>query len=381
MNLHEYWIIFGKELRDALRDRRSLMAGLLFALLGPVVLAGALHALIDAERDDGSAPVYVTGAALAPGLMAHLAASGLSAAPAGAPPDQLLARLPDAVVIVIPARAAQDAASGRTGRIELWADMARSGARRRAERVEQALAQYALQLNEQRLLAAGVSPAPPLAVELRDLAATGDKAALVLGMLPVFWLLGVFVGGSHVALDSMGGERERRSLEVLLAQPLSPAALFTGKWLVTSLFGFGAAAAGLLLSAFALARLPLYELGIAWAPDAAVLARALLVLLPLALLVGALQCFITLAARSHREAQTCLSALQLAPMILIVEHTGGVQWLPMLAEHQLLETLLAGRPAALPEQAAAMAVSLAAAGVLGWVASRKLHSERFVFGL
>lgn len=381
MSVRDFCIVFGKELRDALRDRRSLLAGLLFALLGPVVLTAALHALIKAERGGDKQPLYVTGGTLAPGLMAHLSASGLILAPGEEGAESLLARDPDAVVLAIPARAPRDLAGGATARVELWADLARSGTRRRVEHIERTIGSYALQLEEQRLLAAGMPLVAPLSVELRDTAAMGDKAALVLGMLPVFWLLGVFVGGSHVALDSMGGERERRSLEVLLAQPLTPLALFTGKWLVTSLFGFIAATAGMLLSAFALTRLPLYELGISWAPDAALLASAVVVLLPLALLVGALQCFVTLAARSHREAQTYISVLQLVPMILVVERTATVPWVPLLGQHQQLSALLAGQPPAWPFQAAAMAASVVTACALAWAASRKLDSERFVFGL
>ncbi len=38
-------VVFGKELRDALRDRRSLLAALLYSVWGPAVAALVLAAL------------------------------------------------------------------------------------------------------------------------------------------------------------------------------------------------------------------------------------------------------------------------------------------------------------------------------------------------
>lgn len=387
MNSWALWIVVSKEVRDALRDRRAVMAGLLFALLGPMLLAVALKAMIAAERDGGQQPVHVIGAALAPGLVAHLLTGGLVLDTSAQAPAELLARDPAAVVLVVPTAAPAALAQGRQAMLELWADMSDGEVRRRAQRVQELVAGYGMQLTGQRLLAAGVASgsAAALVLDLRDMGSQGGKAALVLGLLPVFWLLGVFVGGAHVALDVTGGERERHSLEALLAQPLAPGVLFAGKWLAASLFGYATGAATLLLSAVVLGRLPLYEVSVAFAPDAAVLARMLLVLLPMALLVGALQCTLALHARSHKEAQTYLNLLQLAPMALVVGQLGtsspAAQLLPMLSQHAQLAALLAGQSMPPLPQLLSLGISLAAAGLLAWAGSRRLGSERFVFGL
>jgi len=388
MKLEELWIVVSKEVMDAVRDRRSMMAGLLFALLGPFVLAGVLKALIASEVDAGARPLHLVGAVHAPGLVRHLEAAGVTLQASEDKPDSLLARSPGAVVLEVPAQAPGELAQGRTATLALWADMADDGARRQAQRVQALVAAYGAQLSGQRLLGAGVAPqqASALRLELRDMGGQGGRTALILGALPLFWLLGLFVGGSHVALDATGGERERRSLEALLAQPVSPGTLFIGKWLTASLFGYVSSAAALLLSVVALERLPLYEVGIAFAPGAALLVQMLLVLLPLALLVGALQCVVALHARTHKEGQIYLNLLQLAPMLLMVEELGpaspgSAHLLPLLSQHAHLGALVGGQ--ALAPQLVAMSVAgcLGATALLIAFGSRRLGSERFVFGL
>ena len=388
MKLSQLWIVVMKELDDALRDRRALMAGLLFALLGPLVLAAALNAMIASESAPADAPVHVTGAQRAPGLSAYLAAHGVLLVPELGEPEALLARDPAAVILAIAAGAPRDLAAGQGATVHLWADMSEARSRRAAERTLDLAQRYGLQLGSQQLLAEGVSPgrARPLAIDLRDTSGKAGKAAMVLGMLPVFWLLGVFVGGSHMALDVTGGERERRSLEALLAQPVSATALFCGKWLASALFGYATAAAALLLSAVVLARLPLYELGFAFNPEPALLLKLLLVLLPLSLLVAALQCFICLHAKGHKEAQTYLNLLQLAPMLLIAAQFRGplpehALLLPLLGQERQIAAMLGGE-AVMPGMAAlTVAATLACAALLAWAGSRRLGSERFVFGL
>lgn len=388
MNPQELWIVLSKEVNDAVRDRRSMLAGLLFALLGPFLLAAVLKAMIDTERDGSAQPVHVIGAERAPGLINHLTAAGVKLAPSDEEAERLLAHTPHAVVLAVPPDAPRELAQGREARLELWADMSNSDTQRNARRVQAVVASYGAQLAERRLLGAGIDPAraSALTLELRDMGNTGGKAALVLGALPLFWLLGVFVGGSHVALDATGGERERRSLEALLAQPVSPGALFVAKWLTASLFGYVSAAAGLLLSVLVLGRLPLYELGVVFAPDAPMLTSMLLVLLPLALLVGALQCMVALNARSHKEGQIYLTLLQLAPMALMLEKIDvgaatSAYLTPLLSHHALLTALLTGQAISPMALAASVAACIGGAALLVWAGTRRLGSERFVFGL
>lgn len=388
MKTENLWYVVSKEVMDAVRDRRSMMAGLLFALLGPFVLAAVLKAMIASEVDAGGRPLQLVGAAHAPGLVRHLEAAGIKLEAVEEAPEGLLARTPDAVVLEVPLLAPRELAQGRAATLALWADMSNDDARRQAQRVQALVASYDAQLSGQRLLVAGVAPdrADALDLQLRDMGGQGGRTALLLDTLPLFWLLGLFVGGSHVALDATGGERERRSLEALLAQPVAPGTLFIAKWLTASLFGYVSAAAALLLSVLALERLPLYEVGIAFAPDGPMLVRMLLVLLPLALLVGALQCVVALHARTHKEGQIYLNLLQLAPMLLMMEEIGAASppaahLLPMFSQHAHLGALLSGQALAPQLLALSVAGCIGGAALLVGFGSRRLGSERFVFGL
>ena len=99
----------------------------------------------------------------------------------------------------------------------------------RAARVLQGFAQEQALL---RLSWRGVAPAllQVLDVDEQDLASAAARAAQWSALLPFFVLMAVVYGALHAALDTTAGERERGSLEPLLANPVPPLALVLGKW-------------------------------------------------------------------------------------------------------------------------------------------------------
>lgn len=54
------------------------------------------------------------------------------------------------------------------------------------------------------------------------------------GMMSVFMLVAAFVGGMNVAMDTVAGERERRSLLPLLLNPVRRLDIVIGKWQAVS---------------------------------------------------------------------------------------------------------------------------------------------------
>lgn len=77
----------------------------------------------------------------------------------------------------------------------------------------------------------------------------------------MFLIVAAFVGGLNVAIDTTAGERERRSLEPLLVNPVSRSALTAGKWLATCVFGLVASLLTLVLSLLMMRFVPLEQLG------------------------------------------------------------------------------------------------------------------------
>src|SRR5205814_774339 len=81
---------------------------------------------------------------------------------------------------------------------------------------------YAQQIGTLRLVAHGVDPTllRPLIVDDLDVSTSAGRSVLLLGTLTYFLLFATLTGGMHLAIDTTAGERERKSLEPLLAPTL-----------------------------------------------------------------------------------------------------------------------------------------------------------------
>ena len=223
----------------------------------------------------------------------------------------------------------------------------------------------------------------PLVVADRDLASNQQRAGQLLGFLPYLLVLGAFLGGMYLAIDTTAGERERQSLEPLLASPASRAQIVLGKLGAT--FGFAMVSMMLSLVAFAVAFqfIPLDKLGMKVDFGAGLIMRAGLLMVPLALVFAALQTVVAAYAKSYREAQTYLSLLMLLPMIpsvlLMVSPMKGELWMsatPLLSQNLLIMELARGETVSLVDFALSFGCTLALAVGLVWLAVRIYHREQ-----
>ena len=73
VELMRAWRVARKELREGLRDRRSLMSGLFYGIWGPAVMGAALIGMARQHADLGTVTLPTAGAAHAPSLVAFLA--------------------------------------------------------------------------------------------------------------------------------------------------------------------------------------------------------------------------------------------------------------------------------------------------------------------
>ena len=82
-----------------------------------------------------------------------------------------------------------------------------------------------------RLVARGVSPLAlrPLNVDEVDVSTPSGRSAILLGMMSYFFIFALLMGGMYLAIDTTAGERERGSLEPLLALPVTRGQLMLGK--------------------------------------------------------------------------------------------------------------------------------------------------------
>ena len=89
------------------------------------------------------------------------------------------------------------------------------------QRVRGLFQRYNNEIGSLRLIARGVSPVVAIALEIEDVEVSSaqQRAATLLGFIPLFIMISAFTGGMPLATDSTAGERERGSLEALLVNP------------------------------------------------------------------------------------------------------------------------------------------------------------------
>jgi sodium transport system permease protein len=384
-----WWVVLRKELVDAFRDRRMVAVALVVMPLAvPLILAGmsSLGAKRQVEQLEGTLELPVIGAEHAPNLVAWLATQDVKALPPPVDPDDAVRRQEHEVILRVDPGFAADWRAGRPAGLEIIFDSSRplqSGTT--VARLRALLGGYDQQVGTLRLIARGIHPAvvQPLRVGDRDVAMPGSSFDLAQQMLPYLLLLLAFIGGMQLAVDATAGERERQSLEPLLATPASREAIISGKILATAAFTLLSLLVTLVMYRMAFEFMPSDRLDTSLAVPPAALAKLLLVVLPIALLGAAVLTALAAFARSHREAQSYLPLLIFVPMLptlyLMVAPVKTQPWMlavPFLGQNQLILRVLRGEPVAPQEWALSLGSGLALVALAWWLAARLYHREQ-----
>ena len=372
--------VIRKEWRDSVRDRRSISASILFAISGPLLIALLIANQADEATSNEPIRVDIVGAEVASDLMANLHKGGVELAEGAEPAP---------VQLTIPTDYAETFEAGEVVWLEVTADRSKSGARRDAERLERLIQGYSASLGQMRLALRGVAPsvAQPIAVESRDLATREARSSHILGLLTIYFLIAAFFGSMAVSIDVAAGERERNSLEVLMAQPISALAVFAGKTVVASLFGAFGIGMTILVSKLVFVRVPLDEIGLSFTIGWLDAGLILVSLLPLAVMVAALQILLSLWAKTFKEASTYLNALMFLPMavamVVQVKEVEPAAWMfsvPLLGHQQWIRGMIRAETVEPALMGLLTLSTLAVAAALIWLGSTMLGKERIVFG-
>jgi sodium transport system permease protein len=380
-------IVARKELQDLFRDRRTVMLGLLMMpLLFPALILG-MGSLAERKartQIEGELELPVIGAEHAPNLVSFLESQNIRMLP---PPEDadadVRAQTFDAVLRIAP-DFAEDWRSSRSASVELIYDSSRQDSRIPVSRVRNAVEQYSRTLGVLRLMERGVSPevTQPVRVAQRDAATPEARRGMILGvMLPYFLILSAFLGGAYLVIDVTAGERERQSLEPLLATPAARAAIMSGKILAAIAFGM----LSLLLILVALkfsftvapGRLQVVDVSLP------VLLQLLGVLLPMVLIGTTLLTLISASVKSVKEAQSYMSVLMLLPIIptimLMVNPIKNQLWqfaVPFLAQNQMILKLVRSEVIPMQEWAVYLGAGFGLGLLLWLLAARLYHQEK-----
>lgn len=388
-------VIFLKELRETLREKRTLGFLAVMVLFYPLLIGVTLHQLIDKSTRSEREGIHVTviGAAKAPTLVAQLRERNVTVNKSGPMTEEAIGELLHdkkiAAVLRLSADFGDNYQAMRPARIELWFDSsAESGPQRRE--LDEILQAYGSNIASARLLAHGVSPVTLMPIQLQryDTGTNASRSAMMIGGLIGFLFFPAFLLNMSSAVDSTAGERERRSLEVLMAQPAHSWELVGGKWLSSSVLAAVGVTLVLMLGHAILKWLPLEEIGMSWNLGWGGLILVCLVSLPLALLSSAMYVALAMNAKTFKEAQTTISFVMIAPLIpgFVVSFMDlkTAQWMylvPMLSNQTLVKELAKSGDIGMLPFVATFLCSLIPALLVVAFASWRMKSEKYVLGV
>ena len=384
------WIVFRKELKDALRDRRTWIVVLVSSILaGPLSLLLLSKFVASVEENVARREVYLAGAAAAPTLANFVQRAGGTVKEA---PEDFRERIRSGelqnAVVVVPPQFEPMLARGEPLKLDVVFDDSSTRGQGPARATLGLLRAFNRELGTQRLLSRGVGlqVLSPIEVEEINLASSKSRGAQLLFLVPWLALLGAVVGAISVAIDVTAGERERGSLEPLLMNPVSTPAIVIGKWavvaacsaavVVLTLLGFRAAM--LFISNESLSALMQF--------GAAESALFLAMLLPFAAMIAAVNMFAATWGRSHKEAQTYASYLTMLvnfapiiPMFLSVRDATWQLFVHAMAQQTVMMRALRGEAVGAVDILLPGAIALALTVLALGAQARLLRNERIVF--
>lgn len=373
--------IFRKELRETLRDRRTLlmMVGLP-VLLYPLVFIG-LSRLQESEREAreerpstiavwGHAPATLLDAlkaeptidarpwqAIAPELKRQVEQGSLVPPPLtpepppeaertivgrGATPAQpdpttaendredilareareaLFRRQADAVLVLWPGLDAALAAD-RMGRASIYFDSVNQNSTLARQRLSRALDAYRREIVVRRQRARGLDEgfSTALQADARNVAPRQRRTGQALGtFLPFFLIVMSLLGGFYPAIDMTAGEKERGTMQTLLCAPIGSAEIITGKFLAVWTIALIAALANVVSLAATMTRI--LPGGVTIGPPAYLLTFVMLV--PVTFIVTAVFLAGAAMAKDFKDGQNFLT-----PIYMLLALPAGVTMLP-----------------------------------------------------
>ena len=398
-------VITRKELKDALRDRRALMALLLFPVMGPVMIYFMFNMIIDISEEAGDITLPVVGAQYATDLVDYLVQNGikvetLALDSAGDPGSDFystaqLDEIRSSVrsrrhdyVLVIPPVFDDLVSRSRRSNVELFLESTRTTAGPKTGRVRDLIESWGRETAALRLIARGVNPGviTPVTVVRIDVASQQSRVQSILGMVPFFVIMAAFICGMGVAVDVTAGERERRSLEPLLVNPVPRATIVIGKWLAAVTFSAMGLVLVMVLNFFSLSQVPLEEVGIVFNIGRLEITGILVTVLPMALLAPAIQVFVGIFAKSFKDAQAYLSVIMMLPMVPFFYNMFNTQdrefWMnfvPMLGQHMLLADVVRGETPAIADYLVAGGSVLVYSLIFVYGAAQLFKREKIIF--
>jgi len=383
--------VLRKEVKENFRDRRAIFNSL---LLGPILFPLMFVALVwfttstEEERAEKTLEVPVVGAQNAPSLMRFLRQQGMVIKPAPADPEAEVHSQAEMVIIRITPEFGEKWRLGEPAPVEVIADPSRRESEVAIRRVKSLLALYGQQIGVLRLYLRGVSPqvASPVMIRDVDLSTAKSRAILAMIFLPYVLMITAFTGGMHLAMDTTAGEKERKSLEPLLINPVPRWQIMSGKLLTTMLFAMASLALTLLSFKLVLPLMPIGKFGVDLTISAHAMLLILLVISPVAILAASLLTLLASFAKTYREAQSYMGLVVMIPLIpSIIFMANPIRpdtWLmaiPLFSQNLLIGEIVRGEMVSPAWYVLSVGSTLLIGLVLAFIAANLYNKPRLIF--
>ncbi len=343
--------IVKKEVLDALRDGKSMATVLLFPIIMACVTFATTHFLVSMQKGSSEITLAVDGQeAIAP-LLARLREAGVKIV---APPEnaeQAVKERQYHMALIVPDDFAEKFRRQRTASLDLLSDHSRTESHLKVARVKAIINQWSASTGALRLLTRNVSPdiASPVAINDINITSNERLAMRMLAGLPMIIMMIAFGSGIGMISEMTSGERERRSLEPLLINPVSHTCVFLGKWAATIGVTLVVTVIGVALQFIGINHAPLAELGLRLDMGVDKYFVILIILVPVTFFAVALQLFISFFARSFKDSQSYNSLiimLPMAPGLYLTFNSGSAEaWqmlVPILGPTALIGDIVGG---------------------------------------
>ncbi len=383
--------VYKKEVRENFRDRRSLFNSVLLGpILFPILFIGLAYfaGSKQQERAEKVLEVPVVGAQYAPNLIGFLEQQGVVIQPAPENPEASVKSQSVQVIVRIPEQFTEQWKTGKPAVVEVIADPSRRESDIPMRRVKGLLNAYGGQIGQLRLQLRGVSStvSSPIMVKDIDLSTPQSRGMLVMIMLPYVLMITAFTGGMHLAIDSTAGEKERKSLEPLLINPVPRWQIMLGKMSATATYAFASLVLTLVAFRFAFPLLPTGALGVDLNLSAEAVGGILLAVGPVVILAAAMLTTLAALAKSLREAQSYMGLVFMIPMIpsliFMVNPMKPETWMmsiPMFSQNLLIGEFVRGESVSLLWLAMSMGSTLLIGFGFAAIAATLFNRPRIVF--
>jgi sodium transport system permease protein len=358
MGMRNVWIVYRKELTEALRDRRTLITTFLVPLLLIPVMGTGFTAVMSAVIGNAKKEkpkVMIVGGADSPAVLAALRKyPKINVVPVTADWRNKVVEKEIRAAIEIPDRFESNLSDGQGGPVKIDFYGGQIKSELAAREIESYLREYRDDIAAKRL-GANHLPADllkPFLIRRESIASPEKEAGAVLGGIIAYALILMCLNGAmSPAIDLTAGEKERGTMETILSSPVSRTHLVLGKFLLVLTASLVTAmllmisvsvSTTVLQKSHALDQLadegePPPQLTL----KPVAMASVMIMAIPLAILFSAGLIAIALFAKSHKEAQTYIAPLMFLVLIpAVAAMLPGVDLTPKLAIVPLLNLSL-----------------------------------------